>query len=584
MLGYEYKKRKLTNLWTNELSHRLEHDNRVRTYLTPKRVIWKTEGEQADVKNPECLLEKRSGQITLDTGNACRLTNNGAKAGVLLDFGMELQGGVQILAWGGDGKTSRLRVRFGESAMEAMSELGEKNATNDHAIRDQELEVSFMGMSEIGNTGFRFVRIDLLDETNFVDLKSVRAIFIYQDIEYKGSFTCNDELLNQIWQTGAYTVHLNMQNYLWDGIKRDRLVWVGDMHPETSTIQTVFGYDDSVPRSLDLIRDETKIPGWMNGIPAYSMWWILIQKDWYMHNGDIEYLKEQKAYLLTLLSYLDEFILENGQDSIPHRFIDWPSSDNTKAVEAGVHSLFILAMEAGAELCKELNETKLSEKYMESVIILRKYVPDYNHNKQAASLMALAGITDYTTINNEILSIDGAKNISTFLGYYVLIARAHAGDIIGSLENIREYWGGMLSLGATTFWEDFDVKWLDNAAKIDEIVVDGEDKIDVHGSYGDHCYIKYRHSLCHGWASGPTAWLSEFVLGIKVVEAGCKMIEIKPGLGDLEWAEGNYPTPQGNIFVRHELKNDGTVKSYVEVPDGIQVISSSDVEIVVSNH
>ena len=38
---------------------------------------------------------------------------------------------------------------------------------------------------------------------------------------------------------GAYTVHLNMQEYVWDGIKRDRLVWIGDMHPETSTIQAV---------------------------------------------------------------------------------------------------------------------------------------------------------------------------------------------------------------------------------------------------------------------------------------------------------------------------------------------------------
>ena len=54
-----------------------------------------------------------------------------------------------------------------------------------------------------------------------------------RDLQYLGSFECSDERLNTIWQTGAYTVHLNMQDYLWDGIKRDRLVWIGDMHPET---------------------------------------------------------------------------------------------------------------------------------------------------------------------------------------------------------------------------------------------------------------------------------------------------------------------------------------------------------------
>jgi alpha-L-rhamnosidase len=41
---------------------------------------------------------------------------------------------------------------------------------------------------------------------------------------------------------GADTVHLCMQDYLWDGIKRDRLVWIGDMHPEVSTINAVFGF------------------------------------------------------------------------------------------------------------------------------------------------------------------------------------------------------------------------------------------------------------------------------------------------------------------------------------------------------
>lgn len=582
MFNEENGQGKLMDLLNVNVTNRMKDDHRVRKYIIPKHVIWKSDDEKASVTNEAYLLEKRTGQITLNTGNACRLENKGGQAGMLLDFGMELHGGIEILSWaGGDGKKVRLRVRFGESATEAMSEIGENNSTNDHAIRDQETEVSFMGMTEVGNTGFRFVRVDLLDEDSFVDLKSIRAVFIYKDIEYKGSFKSNDELLNQIWQTGAYTVHLNMQNYLWDGIKRDRLVWIGDMHPETSTIQRVFGYDDSVPKSLDLIRDETEIPGWMNNIPSYSMWWIIIHKDWYLQNGDLEYLKEQKEYLLSLLSFLNEFISEDGTNSTPTPFIDWPSSGNDAAVNAGVHSLLTLAMEAGSELCEELGETDLAEKYLNSSETLRKHVPDHGDNKQAASLMVLAGLADETKINEEVLAIDGAKRISTFLGYYVLQARAAAGDMIGSLECIREYWGGMLSLGATTFWEDFNIEWLENAARIDELPTDN--KIDVHGTYGDHCYVKYRHSLCHGWASGPTAWLSEYVLGIKIKEAGCKTIEVNPSLGDLEWAEGSYPTPYGKIFVRHEAKQNGSIKSYIKAPKEIKVLCSRDAELTVSH-
>ena len=35
----------------------------------------------------------------------------------------------------------------------------------------------------------------------------------------------------------------NIQNYIWDGIKRDRLVWIGDIHPEASTVYEKRGID-----------------------------------------------------------------------------------------------------------------------------------------------------------------------------------------------------------------------------------------------------------------------------------------------------------------------------------------------------
>ena len=87
--------------------------------------------------------------------------------------------------------------------------------------------------------------------------------------------------------------------------------------------------------------------------------------------------------------------------------------------------------------------------------------------------MVLAGIASADEANETCLSQNGAHSISTFMGYYILRARAASGDIEGCLKNIRDYWGGMLSLGATTFWEDFDMDWLENAARIDELTPAG---------------------------------------------------------------------------------------------------------------
>jgi alpha-L-rhamnosidase len=180
-----------------------------------------------------------------------------------------------------------------------------------------------------------------------------------------------------------------------------------------------------------------------------------------------------------------------------------------------------------------------------------------------------AGLRDAGQTSREVLQTGGARNVSTFYGFYVLEALARAGDYQPALDLIRTYWGAMLDRGATTFWEDFNVEWLDGSARIDELVPPG--KKDLHGDYGAYCYLGFRHSLCHGWASGPTAWLSEQVLGVKPLEPGCRRVRIAPHLGDLKWAEGTYPTPLGPISVRHERQTDGTIQSDIRAPQGVTV-------------
>ena len=90
--------------------------------------------------------------------------------------------------------------------------------------------------------------------------------------------------------------------------------------------------------------------------------------------------------------------------------------------------------------------------------------------------------------------------MSTFMSYEILSAAGSFGEYDAAMKMLKDYYGGMLSLGATTFWEDFDLRWKKNAARIDEIPGPGQK--DVHGDYGAFCYKGFRHSFCHGWASG----------------------------------------------------------------------------------
>ena len=563
----------LPPVWQNDSSNEVQYSTRTIAYIPPTRIVWQETTGNSSIEGMDKLLSTGNGQAELVGGKECVIRKRpDGKVSFLLDFGRELQGGIQIVTGQSSRKEVKVRIRFGESVSEAMCDITPENgATNDHAIRDFRFTLPWLGVAEIGNSGFRFVRIDVEESDVDLLLKEVRATFGYRDIPYLGSFRSNDERLNNIWMTGAYTVHLNMQEYIWDGVKRDRLVWIGDLHPELMTVNTVFGYNEVIPKSLDLIRDTTPVPNWMNGISSYSIWWLLIHKDWYLYQGNLDYLMEQKDYMTTLFNHLITKIDDKGKEMLDGtRFLDWPSSPNVKGVDAGLQALMVMAMDAGQEMALAMGDKELATRCEKASKKLKKYVPDHNQSKQGAALMALAGLMKAEKADKDVLSVGGAQGFSTFYGYYMLEAMAKAGNYQGAMDIMSEYWGAMLDLGATTFWEDFHIDWAKNAARIDELVPEG--KIDVHSAYGDYCYKGFRHSLCHGWASGPTAWLSRHVLGVEVLEPGCKKVRIEPHLGNLEWVEGSFPTPHGVIRIKHEKGADGKIRSDIKAPEGVEIV------------
>ena len=565
------------NILQHHFKNNLQKDEITRGFVTPVRIVWQSDTNGKQITNSKVLLNPFDGQLSTSGAGMCMLRSDDDKqASLLLDFGTELYGGIEIAAAiRGEKKPIRVRIRLGESVSEAMSDAidnsrpGMQSATNEHSLRDFTMEIPWLGTVEIGNSGFRFVRIDLLDKEVELPLRSVRAIARYRDIDYLGSFKCSDERLNKIWETGAYTVHLNMQDYLWDGIKRDRLVWVGDMHPEVMTINSVFGDNEVVRKSLDFARDTTPLPGWMNGISSYSLWWIILHKDYYLHQGDMAYLKAQHAYLKKLIPQITDRVSGGKENLDGGRFLDWPTAKNEEVIHSGLQALTLLTMEAGADIATWLDDQELKNLCTTTAKALKEHASSDQGNKQAAALLSLVDLIPSKKAADVILK-DGANDFATFYGYYMLEALAKAGKYQEAMDIISDYWGAMLDLGATTFWENFVYAERVNATRIDELSLSG--KFDIHADGGDHCYIGLRGSLCHGWASGPTSWLTAHVLGIKVMEPGSKVIQIRPNLGNLQYAEGTYPTPHGIIKVKHVKQANGKVISEIEAPDEIKII------------
>ena len=532
----------------------MKTDNRIREYIVPVRIL-QAEG----VDNAECLLHPAE-QIGLNESDFAFVRGKGK---ILLDFGKELHGGVRIVTGFGTDALP-VRISLGESASEAVMPLGAKGSTNNHALRDITVPLSCLSDMEFFCSGFRFVYLEFLDERSEFRLKAINAVYIHNKRMQVGSFRCSDPIINKIYDTAAYTVQLCAQDYLWDGIKRDRLVWIGDIYPEMRALLSVCADDGCLEKSLDFVKKETPLPGWMNAYPMYSMWWLIILSDYYKLTGNREYILAQKEYIAQLLRQIDGCICEDGAFDFGMNFVDWQTHGHVDEPE-GVRNLCKICADR-AQLLEQICDIRegTSENIRSK---LERMGAEVQEKKQIVSMKYFAN-AELSAKEKEILVTGGAKGFSTFMSYFLLSALSEIASTSQAVAAMKEYYGGMLTMGATTFWEDFDVEWMHNASPIDRLPREGE--IDIHGDYGRFCYVGHRHSLCHGWSAGVIPFLVEKVLGVQIEEPGYKRVSINPDLAGLEFAEANIPTPLGDLWVSCKREN-GKQKVEVKAPTGCQI-------------
>lgn len=537
-------------------------DRLIREYRKPERIVL-TEGY---VENVALLLEADAKQVGLGEQPCVRIHG---KSRIVLDFGEEIRGGLRILTGWCSG-CNVVRLRLGESVNESLSEIGQKGSAIDHALRDITVPLPMLSDQQFFDSGFRFVCIDFPNADTDVTLQALNAVYIHSSREQLGSFECSDEEINRIFSVAARTVQLCSADYIWDGIKRDRLVWVGDLYPEITSLLSVCADDGAVQRSLDFVKAETPLPRWMNDYPMYSMWWIIILEEYYRMSGDAEYVKAQRPYYEGLMVQIDKCIAEDGDFDFGMNFVDWPTHDHADEPE-GVRCLCKLCAQAGSRLEALYGEHTGK---VESILSkLSKKDAEVTEKKQIVALKYLSG-TQLSEHEREILTEGGAKGFSTFMSYFLLTALSDIGGEDKALAALKEYYGGMLAMGATSFWEDFDVEWMKgNVCPIDRLVKDGE--IDIHGDYGRFCYIGYRHSLCHGWSAGIIPFLIKRILGLHVEEAGYKKVKIQPRLGGLTFIKAAVPTPHGLLKIECRAENGKTVVA-VDAPAGVEVETEKD--------
>ena len=413
--------------------------------------------------------------------------------------------------------------------------------------------------------GFRFLRIDAHD------VEDVAVEAYEHPVERAGSFACSDETLTRIWRTSAATLRTCMHGLMLDGIKRDRMPWIGDQALNTLANGYAFGDAGIVQDSLVALGRPRS--GYVNGIADYSLWWLIA-------TGFLARSFDADAYLLAEAEHIHAFTADLARhagddgllrpagtdDDFQLVFLDWgvdvdPTRDPTAlqllwhwALTSAAHVLGT-ARHPGADRWDALAAT------VRETLQRVGRTPDGGWRTYAdgrsepsaypAFLAVLAGLSGPDDLAVRGLLERTERAGTPFMTGFFLRALIELGDRDGAVRRIRSLWGGMLENDARTFWEEF---------------ADGDRS--PYAMYGR----PFGKSLCHAWSSGPAALLPDAVLGLRPLADGWRRFVVEPHLGDLEWAEARVPAPDGDIVV---AVRDGVLT--VEVPPGT-VLTTADGE------
>ncbi|KAL0569902.1 hypothetical protein V5O48_012059 [Marasmius crinis-equi] len=454
----------------------------------------------------------------------------------------------------------------------------------------------------------------------------------------------NDEdFLTKLWYAGAYTVQTNTvplntgrqvpfaSRGSWfnnaslgvagpiivDGAKRDRAVWPGDMG---IAVPTAFvSTNDLVPvknafltmfsgQASDGSLPESGPPLSQKGSDTYHAWTLIGCYNYHLYTGDTSTIQRLWTNYTHAVAYLEGKVDKTEGLMNVTGLRDWARLGGG-GINAEGNAILYRVLVTASELATVVGNTQLSQVYAKNATNLKNAfnrefwmegVGLYRDNstttlapQDANSLALLFNLTQNLTQNSRI-SEGLTKNwrdlgpeppelpdtISPFISGFELQAHFEADQPERALELLHRTWGYMLYTNLS----------------VESTLLEGFTFIPTNSyrSYRGYNYDPAYTSHAHGWSSGPTSALTNYVLGLSVTQPQGKVWVIKPaflsGVSDEEeGVQGGFETPLGWFGAQLTWASDGdTVEARIDTPTGTSgefvipsVFSGGDVSVTV---
>lgn len=502
-----------------------------------------------------------------------------ATNGTLYDFGRETFGYLIVKNLQGT-----VHVYYGESREEALDK--EHCETLDVLTSDLSHQTS-----ALASKAFRYVYIET-DQGASYDAVLMDYEYAPHDRQHTGSFRCSDDGINRIWDVAAYTMDLTTREFFMDGIKRDRWTWSGDAI-QSYLMNYYLRFDtECVKRTIRQLRGKDPVTAHVNTIMDYTFYWFKSVLDYYEYTGDADFVREMWPRMVTLMDYVESRLNADGMaEGQPDDwiFVDWVDFPMHKRGTLCFEQILLCKALETMALCAKLLGINKSDYRVKAEQLRNKVrqtfwsyeqkayyhaIEDGQMNKQITKFpnmfVILYGYA-YEEQRREImqsvmLNPDIPAITTPYMRFYELETLCMDGLHTQVLQEMRNYWGGMLREGATSFWE----KYVPTESGTQHLAMYGR---------------PYGKSLCHAWGASPVYLLGKYYLGVRSTKPGYAEFEIRPALGDLDWLQGDVPTPHGMIHVemnRHEVKVFATEGSGTLYIADRQVPVRSGIEVCIS--
>ncbi|MGF7050555.1 hypothetical protein J2T13_005105 [Paenibacillus sp. DS2015] len=544
------------------------------TLVSPVSVV-SSESFMGAIRSPEAPLSSAR-SVMIDASVP------GSFPQITYDFGAEVVGYPELEVFAEDGGV--LQLFYGESLEVALMDT-------------YLLQKGTNRLSPFGRRAFRYMKVAVMATPVPIEVRSLQVRFVHYPFGDRGNFSCSDERLNQIWETGRYTTIVNSQNHFEDCPHREGALWVADSVVMAKVVYQTFDDPALVRKSLlqaaRIQNEDGSIPG--TGpqhnsflLPDFCAHWLFGVWEYYAYTKDTSFLHEVWPYVNRLIDWFADQEDATGLFASADRegwwcFIDWSDDIEREDRVTAISCFYYKFLITSALMAEELGESEAGAALQAKAITLREAIRNLlqvpgttiyadcltdaglsaSVTAQTNFAAAWSGIMDETEVVAFVQDYYLPERLprirGAFIYHIVLETLFRYGFAEAAITQIRDYWGSMLDRGATTWWETFDPSLpfvTTPSPYLGHTPTYLQDSIPV--------------SLCHGWGASPTYLLSEQLLGVDVTELGVGSVILQPtAVTGIEWVEGNIPTRQGDIQAEWKLDKNGVISYAATLPKGI---------------